>query len=203
MKELEGKPIVVFDLETKQPCGTKEVPWGAWSAMGISVGVAFDYKTMDYKIFMEDNLQELRSLLAGSDLIVGFNIKGFDLPLIAAHTHPVEKNPNLEIYDMLFKSRESLGWKEGDKFPNGLRLDNHLEETFGKSNMKTEDGADAPIFWQQKKFGRLVSYCLADVKREKMLFEHIVSGKPVKTKAHGEKVLELPKYLTTEKQHGT
>lgn len=192
---MRGKPIVVFDLEIKNEIGKNGIGWKSYREMGISVGCAFDYRTMDYCVFMDDNIQELRSLLSGADLIVGFNILGFDLPLIASSTKPVEKNPNLEIYDLLYKSRESTGWEEGMKFPSGLRLDNHLEETFGKGEMKTADGAEAPLMWQRKELGRLISYCLADVKRERQLFEHVVQGLPVKTKAHGEKILEIPKYL--------
>ncbi len=199
MEQLVGKSIVVFDLEIKNEIGKNGITWKTYDKMGISTGCAFDYRTMDYLVFMDDNLQELRKLLAGAELIVGFNIIGFDLPLLAASTAVVEKNPKLEIYDLLFASRKSLGWKEGETFPSGLKLDNHLEETFGKECMKTQDGALAPIFWQQKELGKLISYCLADVKREKMLFEHVVAGKPVKTKAHGEKILELPKYLQMEK----
>lgn len=195
MKELAGKSIVVFDLETKHACGTPQVSWTNYKGMGISVGCAFDYRTMDYMVFMDDNIQEMRQLLATADMIVGFNIIGFDLPLIAAHTQPVEKNPNLEIYDLLFQSRKSVGWDGGGRFPSGLRLDHHLEETFGKENMKTADGAGAPLMWQKGELGKLVSYCLADVKREKMLFEHVVQKKPVKTKVHGEKFLQLPKLL--------
>lgn len=195
MNALAGKSIVVFDLEIKNEIGKNGVTWKTYDKMGISVGCAFDYRTMDYLVFMDDNIQELRALLAGAEMIVGFNILGFDLPLIASCTKPVDKNPKLEIYDLLFKSREAVGWKEGRNFPTGLKLDNHLEATFGKDHMKTADGAEAPLMWQRGELGKLISYCLCDVKREKMLFEHVIQKKPVKTAAHGEKILELPKCL--------
>ncbi len=195
MKELEGKSIVVFDLEIKNLVGTNGVTWKTFDKMGISVGCAFDYRSMDFLVFMDDNIQCLRTLLAGADLIVGFNILGFDLPLIAASTKPVEKNPKIEIYDLLKASRESVGWKEGQSFPKGLKLDNHLESTFGKENMKTADGSEAPGMWQNKKLGTLITYCLADVKREKMLFEHVIQGKLVRSPNHEPRFLRLPKYL--------
>ncbi len=193
MKALEGKKIVVFDLEIKNLVGQNGIGWKDYGKMGISVGCAFDYSRMDYLVFMDDNLQELRELLAKSDLIVGFNHTGFDLPLLAAYTKPVEKNPNLEIYDLLVESRKAVGWSEGKQFPKGLKLDNHLEETFGKDGMKTADGAEAPGMWQRGELGRLISYCLRDVKTEKRLFEHVLCGRPVKTKEHGEKILAIPK----------
>lgn len=207
MEELSGKNIVVFDLEIKNEIGKNGVTWQSFEKMGISVGVAFDYRAMDYLIFMDDNIQELRRRLATSDLVVGFNITGFDLPLLAASTEKVEKNQNLEIYDILYWSRISVGWNDPDapqdpilghrtsRFPSGLKLDDHLEGTFGKEHMKTANGAEAPLMWQRKELGRLTSYCLADVKRERQLFEHVVKGLPVKTATHGVRILELPKYL--------
>ena len=200
LETLVGKKIVVFDLEIKEEIGKNGVTWSTYDKMGISVGVAFNYFTMDYEIYMDDNIQDLRNLLATSDLIVGFNILGFDLPLLAATTKPVEKNPKLEIYDLLYKSRESIGWKDGDRFPTGLKLDNHLEATFGKTEMKTADGAQAPVMWQQKKLGKLISYCLADVKREKMLFEHVLQKKLVKTTGHPDRLLGLPKFLEVQNE---
>lgn len=198
MKELKGKNIIVFDCEIKEEIGKNGITWSSYDRMGVSTACAFDYRRMDYLVFMDDNIQELRQLLATADLIVGFNIIGFDLPLIAASTKPVEKNPNLEIYDLLFASRKAVGWEEGARFPSGLKLDEHLEGTFGQSEMKTANGAEAPLMWQRKELGKVISYCLADVKREKMLFEHVLRGKPVKTKTHGEKFLELPKLLQGE-----
>lgn len=154
--------------------------------MGISVAVVFDYLDCEYKIFCEDNLGLLITLLNRADMIVGFNIGGFDLPLIyATKPHGDRLNKNLPTYDMLEYSRLSIGWRPGNKFPTGLKLDNHLEGTFGTSFMKTENGANAPIFWKQGKYGEVINYCLGDVKREKTLFEHVWKGLPVKCVADG------------------
>ena len=79
------------------------------------------------------------------------------------------------------------------QFPRGLKLDDHLLGTFGKEHMKTESGADAPIFYQQGKMGKLISYCLADVKREAKLFKHVWDDKHVNTATHGMRLLRDPK----------
>ena len=195
MEKLKGKPIVVFDLEIKEEIGKNGVTWNTHDKMGISVGCAFDYATMDYLVFMDDNIKELNALLLRSRLVVGFNIIGFDLPLLAATTGGALAISD-RVFDLLYASRKAVGWRgEGDKYPSGLKLDQHLEATFGKSEMKTADGAQAPVMWQNKELGKVISYCLADVKREKMLFEHVVQGLPVKTTAHGERILELHPYL--------
>lgn len=198
-EDLIGQNIVVFDCEIINVIDNKTITWNDHHKMGISVAVAFDYKNMEYKVFLEDNLGDFVSLLNRADMISGFNILGFDIPLVIK-TPPHGKDMKREFvhYDMLFFSRLSTGWTPGARFPTGLRLDNHLESTFGKDFMKTEDGANAPILWQQKKYGRVIDYCLADVKREKTLFEHIWKGLPVKTAAHGTKTLVLPQTVLKE-----
>jgi hypothetical protein len=189
--ELAGKNIVVYDCEIKNPVDNKTITWADKDKMGISVACLFDYRTMDYSVFMDDNMEELTKRLNDAELVSGFNIIGFDNPLVNATTK-LQIRPDLPVYDILFHSRRSTGWDPLNKFPTGLKLDEHLKGTFGFEHKKTEDAAQAPEFWQTGQLGRLISYCLADVKREKMLFEHIWNGKQVTTPTHGSKELYNP-----------
>lgn len=195
MKQLAGRNIVVFDLEIKNEIGKNGVTWETFERMGISVGCSFSFQTMDYKAYMDDNLGELADQLNRAELVVGFNILGFDLPLLRAElkNQKLEQQirPGLPVYDMLEHSRLAAGWKPHQPYPKGLRLDNHLAGTFGRDMMKTEAGADAPVFWQQKKLGRLVSYCLADVRREAALFRRAWDTGVFRTDTHGEKSIHL------------
>lgn len=173
------KKIVVYDLEIQATIDNVKVGWKDYDKMGISVGCAYDYIAGEYKVFMEDNLQELVDLLNDADLVVAFNQIGFDNPLLRATCNVLSLQRRLKIdaelmnYDMLAESR--LGAK-ADKFAKGFKLDDHLKATFGQAFMKTEDGANAPLLWQNAQLGKLVSYCLADVHRERMLFEHVWSN---------------------------
>ena len=72
--------IIVFDLEIKKEMKTG-ADWANKAAMGISVGVAFDYASGEYRVFMDDNLQELVDLINDADLVTGSNICDFDLPV--------------------------------------------------------------------------------------------------------------------------
>lgn len=185
---------LVFDLEIKNTIDGKNVTWADFGKMDISVGCAFNSRTHDYGVFMDDNIECLFNELENAEIVTGFNIKGFDIPLLEA-TVGRPFMPKGEVYDMLEWSRRSVGWDQSKPFPKGLRLDNHLEATFGKENMKTANGAEAPLMWQQNRIGELISYCLADVRRERDLFEHILTGKPVKTEMHGERIIDLPKLM--------
>lgn len=169
MKELQGENIVVYDTEIKNVIDGKNVTWSTYDKMGISVACAFDYREMRYRVFCDDNIQDLADRLNEfGTLIVAFNQKGFDNNLMRAFT-TLNPDSELWLYDMLEESRIACG---ADKFTKGFRLQNHLETM--KLDLKTADGAMAPIWWQEGKVGRVIDYCLNDVRVEKGLFEHIV-----------------------------
>lgn len=199
--DLAGQNIIVFDCEIKEEIDGKIVTWGTPEKMGVSVAVSFDYLTMDYNVYLDDNLPELYERINNADMVSGFYTLGFDIPLLNATRlfgpdgGELLKKP-LRIdnhYDMLYWSRRATGWNDGQKFPSNMRLDNHLEAMFGIK--KTQDGADAPKFWQRKELGKLISYCVADVTREKRLFEHIWNLGWVKTAQYGQKIIQSPREM--------
>jgi len=191
----EGLNIVVWDSEIKNVIDGTNVTWTTFNKMGTSVACLYDYRSGDYKVYMDDNLSELSKRLLEADLCVGFNVSGFDIPLqINDPMNKLQfKAEQLKVFDLLYYSRKAVGWTPSTRFPSGLKLDDHLEGTFGKKDMKTAHGSQAPLMWQEGRIGELISYCLADVRREKMLFEHVWAGQPVITQTHGERFLESPR----------
>jgi DEAD/DEAH box helicase domain-containing protein len=153
--------------------------------MGISVGCAFDCRSGDYKVYLDDNIKYLTDDLNAADLIVGFNIKAFDIPLLNTIA-PVE---NTHIYDLFEQSKLSIGLPR----PPGTRLDDHLVAMFGNRFVKTESGAHAPLMYQSQQHGRLISYCLADVRREKMVFDHVWKYKNLTTPRYGLRTVADPR----------
>lgn len=170
--------IVVYDLETKNKPVTNE-QWKNWSWMGISVGCAYDFSTGEYSVYLEDNLVQLVNLLNSADMIAAFNHVSFDNNLLRGlmfakadtYGHGMLRPDNeLLNYDMLIESRTGA---KVDSYVKGFKLDAHLKATLGPEAMKTGDGAMAPDLFKQGKMGELVSYCLADVHRERLLFERV------------------------------
>lgn len=194
--EIQGQNIVVFDCEIKNEI-KGDIGWGDHDKMGISVACAFDFQCMDYLVYMDDNIEQLVERLNRADIVVGFNICGFDNPLVNA-TCKLKLKEDLPIYDLLLESKKAMGFNQHGRI-KGMRLDDHLEYTFGKEHKKTEDGAEAPLMWQRKEYGRLISYCLADVKREAKLFTHVWKGNAVKT-SHGSRTLRDPRYLLKQSE---
>lgn len=192
LKLLKGKNIVVFDCEIENVIDGKKITWSDHAKMGLSVGVIYDYKTDDFSVYLKNDIQDLCKRLNEADLIVAFNQEGFDIPLLKGCGGDLKA---LNNYDMLKHSRYAAGWIEGARYPSGLTLDNHLEVIFGSDKMKTMHGSEAPIEWQKGNVGKVISYCLSDVKRERDLFEHIYLSGTVETKAHGLKTINIDPIL--------
>lgn len=190
---LDGKNIVVFDCEIENDVDGKVVTWDRKDLMGFSVGCLFDYQTGDWHVYFKDDIRRMADRLNRADLCVGFNILGFDNELIRAQGGDLLPDDQLKHYDLLLESRRAIGWTPEQRFPKGMRLDDHLEATFGKGFMKTEDGAMAPKMWRDGRHGEVVSYCLADVRREKTLFEHVFNYGWAKTTMHGQRQFDLSK----------
>lgn len=180
-----GKNIVVYDCEIENVIDGKVISWDTYDKMGLSVACLYDYLDDDYKVYFREDIPALCERLNSADLVVGFNTTGFDNKLLRALGGDLRPDDSLKNWDILYWSRRAIGWKEGVRFPSGLRLDNHLESIFGDKFKKTGDGALAPVWWQEGKRSQVITYCLADVKRERMLFEHIFNYGWVSTLAHG------------------
>lgn len=183
ISDLHGKNIVVFDLEIKNTIGDNGVSWTTYDKMGISVGCLFDYKTGENMVYCDDNIELMAQRIEEADLVVGFNIIGFDNNLLFANFKGIVIPP---CYDLLKEVRRSTG----KQLPKGCNLNEVLSATFGMQ--KTEDGAQAPIMYQEGRMGELISYCLADVRRERMCFEQAYVHGFLKTATHGIHDMECP-----------
>lgn len=167
---------VVYDLEIVNDIDKVNVGWTDFDKMHISVGCAFNYETGDYHVFLQDNLQGLIDMLDGAELVAAFNQKSFDNKLLAAEGRRLglqvpdgfEDRLDKKSYDMLVESRRGAGVST---FAKGFKLDEHLHAIWGQEMAKTGDGAMAPRLWREGSIGKVIDYCLADVRRERQLFE--------------------------------
>lgn len=185
-----GLNIVVADCEIRNEIKPETgIGWRDYDKQGHAVTGLYDYETGDYRIYMEDNLHELRARLDRATMIVGFNWLGFDANLLDCHLGgPTPRR----VYDMLLESRRAVGWdpQSRQRPPSGMKLDDHLLATFGPQGMKSGNGGNAPVLWQQGKLGELCSYVLRDVNREKAVFEHAWFHGEYKTVVHGARFLK-------------
>jgi len=171
LSELMGKNIVVYDLEIKKPIEECKKGWNGFDEMGISVGCAFDYRDMKYRVFMDSNMPLLAARLnEPGTLIVAFNHVRFDNNLLRGAGYPLKPDSELRNYDMMLVSKRGAGSSDDGRH-KGFKLDDHLHAL--KLPMKTANGALAPLMWKNGELGDLVDYCLNDVQVERGLFQYI------------------------------
>lgn len=178
--------MLVYDIEIKKAIlGRGEEPqegtnycegWNDHENMGVSTVCCYDYREDRYRVFCGDNLEEFSALVDAHDIIVSFNGLKFDnkvlaytLPCLADLPDPL-KWLNEKSYDIFAEIRDVSGKWCG------------LDATIKVNDLgagKTGNGALAPMWYQTGQWGRLVDYCVEDVRLTKMLLDMIISGKPI------------------------
>lgn len=155
--------IIIFDLETQNGFGLK----GDLSDVKISVLASIDNYGNE-RIYWEENIKDFISEIENASLISGFNITGFDLPIVRNYCE--QKLNKLPIYDILDEFKKVAGHR--------IKLDTLAKATLGTG--KIGSGLDALKYWSQGEKEKLAQYCMEDVRVTKRLFDLILEGKPLK-----------------------
>lgn len=194
--------VLVFDLETR--ANPSEVGWKNFSAHGISFGCAYIYELDEYRIYGENDIHMLIMEMQDADLIVGFNIISFDMPLVRATFERVSGEPMdaalwdslmAKCYDILDDIREALG----TQYAKNWRLDQVAQSNITIS--KNGDGAEAPNLWKSGNYSKLATYVIQDVKVEKSLWEYVLKHGEVRndfTTPSPLKLNQIKKFQKTE-----
>jgi DEAD/DEAH box helicase domain-containing protein len=149
---------VVFDLETQRSFA--EVGGRSqFHRLGVSVGVAYRYDQDEFLVFREDKVGELITLLLEADLVVGFNIRGFDYEVLRAYTD--EDLHRLPTFDIMYDLEERLGFRP--------KLDSVASATLGVG--KSADGLQALEWWRLGEIDKIIDYCREDVRVTRDLFD--------------------------------
>jgi len=196
--------VLTFDIEIKNCIQGKDEPrepsynycdgWDDKGGMGIAVLCAYASWSGEYHYFDENNLNDFKALIEEAELVSGFNIFGFDVPLLKATLerlgHDVSTGMAGKCYDLFGDVRKTIG----GGFPKGWNLSSICRGTFKTD--KTEEGANAPRLWQKGEIARLYNYVTQDVKLEHQLFEHALQGKEITSAETGESItlLGISKY---------
>ena len=168
--------MIIYDLEIQKlipPSNGKKLHdfeycegWHDHFGMGFACAVIFDTARNEFRIFDEFMIEDLKAVIARTDVVAGFNIINFDNKVLAPYDVIV---PESKCYDLLAEIARAAGTPKDYK---GLSLDAVCEANFKTG--KTGDGGNAPILYQRKRFGELFDYCLADVRLTKKIFDRIM-----------------------------
>lgn len=161
-----GPRIQYFDLETQK--SAEDVGgWGNIHKMGLAVGVVWDSLDEEYFTYLEADALKLVDKLKTADLVVGFNVIGFDYTVLQPYAN--EKHIDLlEIptFDMLTDVHRKLNHR--------LSLNNLAECCLGAQ--KTADGLESLKWYKEylagdkAKLDQIIEYCKMDVKITRDLF---------------------------------
>ena len=150
---------LVLDLETQRDFA--EVEGRKLELLGVSVTGVYSYEENRYDAYLEADLgSKLAPRLQAADLLIGFNIRRFDLPVLQPYLpFSVTTLPVLDIMEEVVKN---LGHR--------VSLESLAQATLGRG--KSGHGLDALKWFKEGRFDLITKYCLDDVKLTKELHDY-------------------------------
>ena len=178
---------IVLDLETQREFG--EVDGRKPELLGVSVVGIYRYQSDSYEAYLEADIPQLAPLLQQAELLIGFNIKRFDLPVLSPYLpFPISTISALDILDDVVKH---LGHR--------LSLEALAQATLGRG--KTASGLDALRWFKEGKFDLIKQYCLEDVRLTKDLYDYGKQhGKLFATSRYSSEKFQIPVFWPDRKR---
>ena len=171
--------IGYFDLETLK-LSDEVGGWEFANDMGLSVACLYIDEDRAYRVYVgpdpqrqgsfcyegEDDSEQLLEDLTELELLVGFNIKEFDLRVLQpyAEKHGILLN-NLPVFDMLLQ----LGKTVNRPFPASLESLSSIN--LGKIGQKIVDPGEVVSMYRKGLVDEMILYCMHDVWSTRMLFQ--------------------------------
>lgn len=153
------KDFLVVDIETKTLVDAVG-GWKNFKQLEVSVACAYDSKTQTFSSYTEDQLGKLVELCKDR-LLVGYNLVGFDLPILEKYGLPPVNE--LDVFDIMLDIHNVSGWKF-------VKLEKIAQATLGTG--KSADGLMAVEWWKQGLVDKIIEYCLKDVEVTRDVFLH-------------------------------
>ena len=149
---------VFFDVETQNTF--QEV--GGHYPERLRISVVVTYNTVDnaFHRYTEADVAQLVEELASADLVVGYNLYGFDYPVVQRYTNDVVLK-DLPTVDMMLEIQKRIGFRIG--------LDAVATATLQIG--KSADGLQAVRWWHEGKIEEIFKYCEKDVDVTKKVYD--------------------------------
>jgi len=149
---------VVVDVETQK--GFNEVDRKKLHLLKVSVACLYDSRTKQYLAFEEKELLKFEEYLKKADVVIGFNVRDFDMEVLAPYL--ITPIKNFPVLDILVEFEKVRGHR--------ISLQSVAQATIGES--KSGSGLDAIKYFQEGRFDELKKYCLDDVRITKEVYEY-------------------------------
>ena len=155
-RETESR-IQYFDLET-QKSADDVGGWGNIHKMKLAVGVVWDSIDQDYFVYEEKDAKTLVEKLRTADLVIGFNVIGFDYTVLQPYSDFDLQEIN--TFDMLVDVKKLLNFR--------LSLNHLAQHTLNAK--KSADGLISLQWYKEGKIDKIIHYCKQDVEITRDLF---------------------------------
>ena len=155
-RETESR-IQYFDLET-QKSADDVGGWGNIHKMRLAVGVVWDSIDQDYFVYEEKDAKTLVEKLRTADLVVGFNVIGFDYTVLQPYSDFDLQEIN--TFDMLVDVKKLLNFR--------LSLNHLAQHTLDAK--KSADGLISLQWYKEGKIDKIIHYCKQDVEITRDLY---------------------------------
>ncbi|MBI4458013.1 ribonuclease H-like domain-containing protein [Candidatus Uhrbacteria bacterium] len=169
---------IVLDIETQNSfadVGKYDPTLLKVSLVGVYVSA-----TDTYLSFLEHELSQMWPLLESADRIIGYNIIGFDFPVLNQYyAGDLGKFASLDI---MYEIEKKIGFR--------VKLDDVAQATLGVG--KSGHGLQAIEFFRRGEIDKLRDYCLMDVKITKEVYEAGLRERTVKYKDRAGNLVSVP-----------
>lgn len=155
----KNKDFLIVDIETKTLVDAVG-GWKNFKQLEASVACAYDSRTDKFLTYRESELGALAELCK-ERLIIGYNVIGFDLPILEKYGVPPISE--LDVFDIMIDFHNVSGWKF-------VKLEKIAQATLGVG--KSADGLMAVEWWKTGEIDKIIEYCLQDVKVTRDVFLH-------------------------------
>lgn len=162
---------LVLDIETQnsfQDIGGK----ANLKLLKISLVGVYVYGLNKFLTFMEEELDKLEELLKQAELVIGFNLRGFDYPVLENYLKNFNFN-TLKTLDIMDEVQHYLGYK--------IKLEAVAQGSLGAG--KSGTGLEAIEMWHQGDIENLKKYCLKDVEVTRNIYEYGIINKKIDFRA--------------------
>jgi len=149
--------IQYFDLET-QKSADDVGGWGNIHKMKLAVGVVWDSIDQDYFVYEEKDAKILVEKLRTADLVIGFNVIGFDYTVLQPYSDFDLQEIN--TFDMLVDVKKLLNFR--------LSLNHLAQHTLNAK--KSADGLISLQWYKEGKIDKIIHYCKQDVEITRDLY---------------------------------
>lgn len=142
---------VLFDVETKR-AAAEVGGWHLLHKLGVALAVSCSLEDGEFRVYREDDVDDLVAELRSADLVIGFNIVRFDYPVLSGYTGEDYRRilPTLDLFESV---KETVG--------SNIGLAKLGEATLGVG--KSADGLQSLEWYREGRFDLIEEYCRQDV----------------------------------------